>query len=42
MEILEHLLGVCGESHLNLVHVSVIAFGTLCVAKVVWSAVRAR
>ena len=39
MEILEHLLGACGEGHINLVLVSVLA---LCVASVVWSAVRAR
>ena len=39
MEILEHLLGACGEGHINLVHVAVLA---LCVVTVVWSAVRAR
>ena len=29
MEILEHLLGVCGEGHMNLIHISLIVMTIL-------------
>jgi hypothetical protein len=37
MEILEHLLGVCGEGHMNLIHISLIVMAILYTTKVIWS-----
>jgi len=34
-EIIYHSLGLCGEGHLNLVHVSVMAVGVWCAVKLV-------
>ncbi len=36
-EIIYHSLGLCGEGHLNLVHVSVMAVGVWCAVKLVRS-----
>ena len=41
-EFIYHALGVCGEGHLNVLHVSVMALVVWSVEKIVRSAVRAR
>jgi len=41
-EFLYHALGICGEGHPNVISLVLIGAAMVCVASIVWSAVRAR